>query len=76
MQRNAVVVSKLTTFAVKLLKDWRLGQVEANMAKRAAQLRVVVEELGPAYIKVRACGAGGWGCSSAQLEQCRAAGQR
>ena len=34
------------------------------MAKRAAQLRVVVEELGPAYIKVRAGGAGAGGAGA------------
>jgi hypothetical protein len=68
MQRNAIVVSKLTTFAVKLLADWRSGQFEANMPQRARELRGIVESLGPAYIKVRAavpwlCGSRwGWGC--------------
>lgn len=54
MQRNAIVVSKLTSFAVKVLADWRSGQFEANMPQRAKELRGIVESLGPAYIKVRA----------------------
>lgn len=52
MRRNAEVVSKLTSFVSALLVDWKTGRLEANMSKRADQARLMLEGLGPAYIKI------------------------
>ena len=65
MKRNAVVVGHMVTFLSSLLLDWQLGTIEANMPKRGKRLRIIAEELGPAYIKVRATSSICWGCSAA-----------
>jgi aarF domain-containing kinase len=49
---QAEVASKLSVFVSALLADWRLGQWEANMKRRAVWLRQIFESLGPAYIKI------------------------
>lgn len=52
LQRQAEVASKLTSFVVAVLADWRLGAWERNMPARAAWLRTIFESLGPAYVKI------------------------
>ncbi len=53
LRRNAQVMSKLGSFLVKVLWDWRTGKFDANMVMRAQEFSAIVEDLGPAYIKVR-----------------------
>ena len=52
MQRNAQVVSQLGGLATTLVADWRLGRWEANIKQRALQSRLLLESLGPAYVKI------------------------
>jgi aarF domain-containing kinase len=52
MQRQAEVASKLSSFLVTILADWRAGALQANAPKRAAWLRSILEQLGPAYVKI------------------------
>lgn len=52
LQRQAEVASKLSSFVVALLADWRLGAWERNMPARASWLRSIFESLGPAYVKI------------------------
>lgn len=52
LQRQAEVASKLASFVVALLADWRIGAWERNMPARAAWLRTIFESLGPAYVKI------------------------
>lgn len=52
VSRNAEVVSKLSTFTLAILADWKTGQWEANMPQRAKWIRQIMESLGPAYIKI------------------------
>lgn len=54
LQRNTVLVSKLTTFGTSLLVDWQMGRWQDDMPQRAIQLRHIIEELGPAAVKVGA----------------------
>jgi hypothetical protein len=47
------VFSKLGGFCVSVLVDWQTRKFEANMPLRANEAGVIIEDLGPAYIKVR-----------------------
>jgi predicted unusual protein kinase regulating ubiquinone biosynthesis (AarF/ABC1/UbiB family) len=52
MKRNAQVVSQLGGLATTLVADWKLGKWEANIKQRALQSRLLLESLGPAYVKI------------------------
>ncbi|KAF5827894.1 ABC1 family-domain-containing protein [Dunaliella salina] len=52
LRRNSEVVSKLSTFVLAILADWKTGRWESNMPMRAKQLRRAAETLGPAYVKI------------------------
>jgi len=52
LRRNSEVVSKLSSFVLAILTDWKTGQWESNMPMRAKHIRRVAEGLGPAYIKI------------------------
>jgi aarF domain-containing kinase len=52
LQRNTEVVGKLSQFFLAILADWRMGKWDSNMPERARWARHIVQELGPAYIKI------------------------
>ncbi|GLI67906.1 hypothetical protein VaNZ11_012232 [Volvox africanus] len=52
LRRNAQVFSKMGRFCVNVLIDWQLGVFEPNMTVRAKEAGRIIEDLGPAYIKI------------------------
>jgi aarF domain-containing kinase len=52
LQRQAEVASRLSSFLVAILADWRAGTLQTNASKRATWLRTILEDLGPAYVKI------------------------
>ncbi|KXZ44555.1 hypothetical protein GPECTOR_65g173 [Gonium pectorale] len=52
LKRNAEVFSQIGGFAVAVLVDWRLGRFESSMESRAKEAGRIIEDLGPAYIKI------------------------
>ena len=44
-------------FVTRVVKDYTSGNIMKNEATLARDLRVVIEKLGPTFIKVRCCGA-------------------
>jgi len=50
--RAATLAFEVARFAARLRKDSLLGLVEKKRAKRANQLRLLVQRLGPTYIKL------------------------
>lgn len=52
MQRSAQLAAEALSFGTGLLVDIAGGNLKRNSPKRARQLRLLIERLGPAYIKV------------------------
>ena len=52
LRRQSQVASKLSALLVAVLSDWRSDRWERNMPQRATWLRHVLEQLGPAYVKI------------------------
>jgi hypothetical protein len=52
LRRNAQVASRMGSWLATVLVDWRLGKLESNMPLRATQAGVIIEDMGPAYIKI------------------------
>ncbi|GLC37542.1 hypothetical protein PLESTM_000600400 [Pleodorina starrii] len=52
LRRNAQVFSKIGGFCVNVLADWQLGAFQTNMGVRAKEAGRIIEDLGPAYIKI------------------------
>ncbi|GFR50186.1 hypothetical protein Agub_g12356 [Astrephomene gubernaculifera] len=52
LRRNAQVFSRIGGFCVRVLWDWRTGVFESNMDNRAKEAGRIIEDLGPAYIKI------------------------
>jgi len=51
-RRCLAIIWPILVFALGLWSDRRFGKIDQNQAKRASQLREILTELGPAYIKV------------------------
>lgn len=50
--RAVQVTATVGAFVARILKDYATGSVEANMRKRAVQLRELLTKLGPSFVKV------------------------
>lgn len=51
-KRSAFVLAEISQFVLAFYIDKWTGQLEANKAQRAAQLRTTIERLGPTFVKV------------------------
>lgn len=51
-KRALRIATTLGTFLTSLLQDYAIGRFEANMPKRAGQLRKILGGLGPSFVKV------------------------
>ncbi|KAL0045149.1 hypothetical protein WJX82_010101 [Trebouxia sp. C0006] len=50
--RAVQITATVGAFVARILKDYATGSVEANMRKRAVQLRELLTKLGPSFVKV------------------------
>ncbi|KAG2436368.1 hypothetical protein HXX76_006675 [Chlamydomonas incerta] len=52
LKRNAQMFHRVGSFCCVLLWDWRTGQIGPNMPQRAKEAVVIIEDMGPAFIKI------------------------
>ncbi|CAD7701812.1 unnamed protein product [Ostreobium quekettii] len=52
LRRQAAVGSKAMGFLAALLLEWRAGTLDANLGPLARRCRAMIEDLGPAFVKV------------------------
>lgn len=50
--RSLQILREMSAYGIGLLADMALGKLASNAPKRAYQLRVAIERLGPAFVKV------------------------
>ncbi|DBB07164.1 TPA: hypothetical protein ACH3X1_011734 [Trebouxia sp. C0004] len=50
--RAVQITATVGAFVARILKDYATGSVQANMRKRAVQLRELLTKLGPSFVKV------------------------
>ena len=55
LRRALAIVGRAAHFSAALLIDARSGGWAPNMPARAAELRELITDLGPAFVKVGAC---------------------